>query len=312
MSEFIKIGNKVVAKPKGADYDLINGKVYDLKWDDWNGAPIFTENGELNLPKKVYKSKEDIIFNKRVLNYFNVTSANTTGVLLAGTKGTGKSVEAKVLAKESGLPIIIVDNEYPSQKLIQFFKSFNTPVCIIFDEIEKNRNTEKMLDFLDGIEKTTKKLVLMTCNDLQKVSIYMQDRCSRVRYLRKYTPDCNFEFLPELVKDMEIKNPKDVIKYITNNMVLPSMDNLYSLLTEIKLLEDTDISLDEIVKVMNISTKENKDCVSNLENNDTEYQWIKLEDFKKGILTQTTPNKACDEEYDEECDEEPINTSFSN
>lgn len=255
MSEFIKIGNKLVAKPKGADYDLINGKVYDLKWDDWERAPIFTENGELNLPKKVYKSKEDIIFNKRVLNYFNVTSANTTGVLLAGTKGTGKSVEAKVLAKESGLPIIIVDNSYPSQKLIQFFKSFNTPVCIIFDEIEKNRDTEKMLDFLDGIEKTTKKLVLMTCNDLQKVSTYMQDRCSRVRYLRKYTPDCNFEFLPELVKDMEIKNQEDVVKYITDNVVLPSMDNLYSLLTEIKLLENDNISLQDIVSVMNISTK---------------------------------------------------------
>lgn len=275
MSEFIKIGNKLVAKPKGADYDLINGKVYDLKWDDWNGAPVFTENGELNLPKKVYKSKEDIIFNKRVLNYFNVTSANTTGVLLAGTKGTGKSVEAKVLAKESGLPIIIVDNDYPSQKLIQFFKSFNTPVCIIFDEIEKNRDTEKMLDFLDGIEKTTKKLVLMTCNDLQRVSIYMQDRCSRVRYLRKYTPDCNFEFLPELVKDMEIKSQEDVVKYITNNVVLPSMDNLYSLLTEIKLLEDTDMSLDEIVRVMNINIKENKE----------------------GILTQAIPDKECDGEY---------------
>ena len=275
MSEFIKIGNKLVAKPKGADYDLINGKVYDLKWDEWNGAPIFTENGELNLPKKVYKSKEDIIFNKRVLNYFNVTSANTTGVLLAGTKGTGKSVEAKVLAKESGLPIIIVDNDYPSQKLIQFFKSFNTPVCIIFDEIEKNRDTEKMLDFLDGIEKTTKKLVLMTCNDLQRVSIYMQDRCSRVRYLRKYTPDCNFEFLPELVKDMEIKSQEDVVKYITNNVVLPSMDNLYSLLTEIKLLEDTDMSLDEIVRVMNINIKENKE----------------------GILTQAIPDKECDGEY---------------
>lgn len=255
MTEFLKIGNNIIAKPKGTDYDLINGKVYDLKWDDYEGRPIFTENGELNLPKKVYKSKEDIIFNKRVLTYFNNTSAITTGVMLAGVKGTGKSIEAKVLAQESGLPIIIIDNGYPSSRLVQFFKSFSTPVCVILDEVEKTRNTEKLLDFLDGIEKTAKKLVLMTCNELNKVSEYMQDRCSRVRYLRKYTVENNFEFLPEIIKDLCIKDGEKVQKYIEDNITLPSMDNLYSLLTEIKLFENDNIPLQDIVSVMNISTK---------------------------------------------------------
>lgn len=255
MTEFLKIGNNIIAKPKGTDYDLINGKVYDLKWDDYEGRPIFTENGELNLPKKVYKSKEDIIFNKRVLTYFNNTSAITTGVMLAGVKGTGKSIEAKVLAQESGLPIIIIDNGYPSSRLVQFFKSFSTPVCVILDEVEKTRNTEKLLDFLDGIEKTAKKLVLMTCNELNKVSEYMQDRCSRVRYLRKYTVENNFEFLPEIIKDLCIKDGGKVQKYIEDNITLPSMDNLYSLLTEIKLFENDNISLQDIVSIMNISTK---------------------------------------------------------
>ena len=255
MTEFLKIGNNIIAKPKGTDYDLINGKVYDLKWDDYEGRPIFTENGELNLPKKVYKSKEDITFNKRVLTYFNNTSAITTGVMLAGVKGTGKSIEAKVLAQESGLPIIIIDNGYPSSRLVQFFKSFNTPVCVILDEVEKTRNTEKLLDFLDGIEKTAKKLVLMTCNELNKVSEYMQDRCSRVRYLRKYTVENNFEFLPEIIKDLCIKDGEKVQKYIEDNITLPSMDNLYSLLTEIKLFENDNIPLQDIVSVMNISTK---------------------------------------------------------
>ena len=31
MTEFLKIGNNIIAKPKGTDYDLINGKVYDSK-----------------------------------------------------------------------------------------------------------------------------------------------------------------------------------------------------------------------------------------------------------------------------------------
>lgn len=119
-NEFIKIGEQIIAKPKGADYDLIPGKVYDLSWNRWEDSPIFKENGELNLPKKVYSTKTDDIFKKRIITYFNKANTNTTGVMLAGTKGTGKTVMAKILAKESGLPIIVVNPDYPEGKLIKF------------------------------------------------------------------------------------------------------------------------------------------------------------------------------------------------
>lgn len=255
MSEFIKIGDNIQAKPKGCDYDLIPGKVYDLNWNRMMGEVIFRENGELNLPKKVYQTKKDELFKKRVLNYFETANSNTTGVMLAGTKGTGKSIEAKVIARDSGLPIIIVNPEFPESRLTYFFKQFTTPVCIIFDEVEKAFDTDRMLDFLDGIEKTAKKLVLMTCNNLGKISDYMQDRCSRIRYLRTYTAESNLEFLPMIVEDLNIKNKKQVIKFVKDNIMLPSMDNLYSFLNEVKLLEDEDISLTDIIDVMNISTK---------------------------------------------------------
>lgn len=91
-NEFIKVGEQIIAKPKGADYDLIPGKVYDLSWNRWEDSPIFKENGELNLPKKVYSTKTDDIFKKRIITYFNKANTNTTGVMLAGTKGTGNSV----------------------------------------------------------------------------------------------------------------------------------------------------------------------------------------------------------------------------
>jgi hypothetical protein len=91
-NEFIKIGEQIIAKPKGTDYDLIPGKVYDLSWNRWEDSPIFKENGELNLPKKIYSTKTDDIFKKRIITYFNKANTNTTGVMLAGTKGTGNSV----------------------------------------------------------------------------------------------------------------------------------------------------------------------------------------------------------------------------
>lgn len=254
-NEFIKIGEQIIAKPKGADYDLIPGKVYDLSWNRWEDSPIFKENGELNLPKKIYSTKTDDVFKKRIITYFNKANTNTTGVMLAGTKGTGKTVMAKILAKESGLPIIVVNPDYPEDKLIKFFKSFTTPVCVLFDEVEKNFKTERMLDFLDGVEKTAQKLVIMTCNDLSQVSQYMQDRCSRVRYLRRYSPDENAAFLPMLADDFGIKNKEEVIKFCKENIKLLSMDNIVSFMSEVKMLEDEDISLQEIINIMNISTE---------------------------------------------------------
>lgn len=251
-AEFIKVGNNILPKPKGADYELINGGVYDLKWDRFEGRAIFTENGKLNLPDKVYELGEDITFKTRVLNNFNKND-KSVGIMLAGTKGTGKTMLAKVIAKESNLPIIIVDSQYPANRLVTFFKQFTTPVCIIFDEIEKNFDTSSMLDFLDGVEKTTKKLVLMTCNNLNRVSEYLQDRCSRVRYIRKYTPTDNLAFLPILIEDKQIKNTKKVEEFIKTKFKLPSIDNINAFLNEIKELEDEDISLDDIIKYMNIN-----------------------------------------------------------
>lgn len=251
-AEFIKVGNNILPKPKGADYELINGGVYDLKWDRFEGRAIFTENGKLNLPDKVYELKEDTIFKTRILNNFNKND-KSVGVMLAGTKGTGKTMLAKVIAKESNLPIIIVDSQYPANRLVTFFKQFTTPVCVIFDEIEKNFYTEGMLDFLDGVEKTTKKLVLMTCNELGKVSEYLQDRCSRIRYIRRYTPTDNLAFLPMLIEDKQIKDAKKVEEFIKTKFKLPSIDNINAFLNEIKELENEDISLDDIIKYMNIN-----------------------------------------------------------
>lgn len=178
---------------------------------------------------------------------------------------------AKILAKESGLPIIVVNPDYPEGKLIKFFKSFTTPVCVLFDEVEKNFKTEYMLDFLDGVEKTAQKLVIMTCNDLSKVSQYMQDRCSRIRYLRRYSPDENAAFLPMLADDFGIKNKEEVVKFCKDNIKLLSMDNIVSFMSEVKMLEDEDISLQEIINIMNISTENIPIKVSDTVEYDDEY-----------------------------------------
>lgn len=261
MAEFIKIGEEIVPKPKldGVSYNLINGKVYDLLYDRFEDKSYLRENGELNMPKKLYKLEDDDKFINRVLTYFNSeNSGKTTGVLLSGTKGTGKTMLSKRIALESNLPIIVVSTKHPMNCLNKFFKSFTIPVAIIFDEIEKNEplwNTKDLLGFLDGVESTAKKLVLMTCNDTYNIDKNLFDRCSRIRYYKEYKADSNSIFIRSMAEDKGVKNIDEVVTFITEKVKIKSFDNISSFLDEIVLFENT--TLEEIAEVMNISlTKE--------------------------------------------------------
>lgn len=255
MAEFIKAGNRIVNKPNGLDYDLVKGKVYDLEFDRMEGLSYLKENGDLNMPKKVYQIEKDIKFIDRVLKYFNSEkSSQTTGVLLSGTKGTGKTVLSKQLAMKSNLPIIVVSSNYPVQVMSEFFKKCSTEVCIIFDEIEKNKNywrTDDLLGFLDGVQSTCKKMVIMTCNSFGELNDNLFDRCSRVRYHRKYTDNSNVEFIREIAKDKGIRNVDAVTSFIVDYMMLKSFDNISSFLDEVLLNED--LTLEEVAENMNIT-----------------------------------------------------------
>lgn len=258
MSEFIKVGERIINKPTGLDYDLVNGKVYNLKWDRYNGVSYFEEDGSLSLPSKVCTTKSDDIFIKRVNTYFQKTSKLSTGVMLSGIKGTGKTVMAKVIAKNSNLPIIIVDEDYPTGRINDFFRKFETPVTIIFDEVDKHWDTENLLGWLDGVQTNAKKLVLFTCNNEDRVNDYLKDRCSRVRYIRHFEANDNARFLREILRDKGIAedNIENTYTFIVNNFGLLSIDNILSFIDEKLLFPE--LSNEEIFNDMNISSKRGK------------------------------------------------------
>ena len=252
MSQFIKDGTQIVPKPQGMDYDLIPGKVYNLNYKHgWTEYPYIEEDGVLDLPSKIYD--EDTFFIERILNTFN-TDTNNVGALLTGLKGSGKSLTAKVIAKKSGLPILVVSPSFPSSSLKDFFTTFETPVCVIFDEVDKNRkywDTEEMLNFLDGIQSTTKKLVVMTCNETCNLSDFVLDRCSRIKYFKEYN-GLTLNIIKEVVTNMLGKEDDELSDYINTFLKVKSFDNIIIYLKEIiaypdhdkyKLLDDMNITI---------------------------------------------------------------------
>lgn len=248
-----------MAIPNGMEYSLEPGKVYDLKIRKQWGEVVtqFTLNGEMNLPKKVFTTKKDSLFIKRVLHSFNKDEKNTTGVLLTGEKGTGKTVTAKVIAQQANLPIIVIHPETILAELSDFFKSFDDSVCILFDEVDKNFETRDLLTFLDGIQKTARKLVVMTANDSNRVDEFLKNRCSRVRYFRNYSmvEDAK-EYAEMIAKDRNLENIDEVVNFIVDSIKFPSIDNICSFIDEIVFTKEMQLTLDEVLYFMNINVDE--------------------------------------------------------
>ena len=252
-NSFIKYGESITPKPQGIDYELQVGKVYTLVSDPYGGDLHLKEDDDFIMPKKYYQSDADKRFCNKVVNTFKGTEKLTTGVLLSGLKGCGKTLMAKHIATMAGTPIIVVDKNVRSSDIENFFSRISIDVCVIFDELDKYWNTSYLLGFFDGVKPTGKKLVICTCNEESEVSDYLSDRCSRIRYKRNFeclTLDATLGILTDLLdEDKAI----DVASFISENVGVVSYDNVIVFAEEVK--NNPDVSLDEIFEDLNIEKK---------------------------------------------------------
>lgn len=260
--QFIKDKDQIVPMPKGLAYDLIGGKIYRLKSTKsmFSRTDMLIEDGELSIPNKVYYSKDEELIVKRVLHYHKETEKNTTGVMFYGKQGCGKTLLSKIIAKESGLPIIVVDPSFPTKNLMNFFTRFNTEVVVLFDELDKHCSkddywdTEDMLEFLDGVQETGKKLVIFTCNSDKVVNEFMKDRCGRIRYYKQFDT-LSHNMIVDIVKDNISDKDKvnDVVNFIENKLNIPSYDNVTAICKEVN--DWPDYSVEELIKDLNVELK---------------------------------------------------------
>ena len=262
MSEFLTDGKSVVPKPLGLDYDLEAGRIYRLKTKRSFMSKVTTleMDGNIKLPEKIHKSESEDLFIKRALKYHNETTNNTTGVMLYGKQGCGKTLFSKELAKESNLPIIIVDPTFDTRELLDFFTKFTTPVAILFDELDKHCGkddyweTKEFLEFLDGVQETCKKLVIFTCNNDDIVNDFLKNRCGRIRYYKYFGA-----LTSKQIKDVVTVTLNDVDKVehvstvIENEVKLPSYDNVLSICKEINDWPSYDIK--DLLKDLNVDIK---------------------------------------------------------
>ena len=123
----------------------------------------------------------------RILRTF-LDRPNSTGVMLNGEKGSGKTLLAKTLSIEAAkmdIPTIIINAAWTGDVFNKFLQDIEQPCVIMFDEFEKvynNEDQEAALTLLDGVF-PSRKLFVITCNDKWRVNEHMRNRPGRIYYM---------------------------------------------------------------------------------------------------------------------------------
>lgn len=188
MTYFLKHGNAFTVSTKDSMdlHEALPPGNYVIK-KSMQGLFLEAIDGFEN-PSKIYGNT--LKHASRILDTFS-RRPSSTGVMLAGEKGSGKTLLAKVIsnqAAQTGIPTIIINSPYCGDEFNSFLQMIEQPTIVMFDEFEKvypKEHQEHILTLLDGVF-PSKKLFILTCNDKWKIDANMRNRPGRVYYMMDF------------------------------------------------------------------------------------------------------------------------------
>lgn len=148
------------------------------------------ETSMLDDKSKVYGNGQKIV--ERILKSWEGRKQNT-GVLLAGEKGSGKTMTARSLAQQTlsqGKSVIVINSAFSGPSFTQFLSQIKEPIMVLFDEFEKvYRDTEVqegLLTLLDGMVNSNN-LFVFTVNQTGNLADPLLNRPGRILYRIDYS-----------------------------------------------------------------------------------------------------------------------------
>lgn len=189
---------------------------------------------------------------ERIWRTFKDRSAST-GVMLTGEKGSGKTLLAKhlsILGYAENMPTIVINSAWTGDSFNKLIQDIEQPSIVLFDEFEKVYNREeqeKMLTLLDGVY-ASKTLFVLTCNDKWRVDAHMRNRPGRIFYAVDFK-GLSEEFIRDYCNDL--LNNKTHIDQITKIATLFSEFNFDMLKALVEDMNRYDETPQEAMRLLN-------------------------------------------------------------
>ena len=189
----------------------------------------------------------------RILNTF-LKRDPSTGVLLNGEKGSGKTLLARTIsidAAKQGIPTLLINQAYNGDTFNKFLQDIEQPCVILFDEFEKvysDGEQESILTLFDGVF-PSKKLFVLTCNNKWRINEHMRNRPGRILYMLDFA-GLEVEFIEEYCQE-NLNNKAHIPSVCRLSSLFEqfNFDMLKALVEEMNMYDETP---QEVLKLLNI------------------------------------------------------------
>jgi SpoVK/Ycf46/Vps4 family AAA+-type ATPase len=258
----------VVSLNEETALDELPQRIYAVRYDENMGFYLEITKDELVVPKKIYGDVYKRV--EKCLKTYQDRTAST-GILLTGDKGTGKTLLMSILANrvinELNMPVILVKEPYAGSDFTTFIEHIGE-CCLVLDEFGKMYQAHKhdegvqqsaLLSLMDGVDKT-KRLIIITENREYDINEFILNRPSRVYYHFRYNK-LDEKSITDYCEDFEVNAAmvEEIIELSRRSRIF-SFDMLQTIVEEYLRFGS---NIEEIITELNIEIRE--DAKSKLE-----------------------------------------------
>lgn len=254
MGDLVLIANDSMTVPK------LEAATYLICFNDRIGYHL-KKVEPLKLPSKVYGDNPDLV--EKVLKLFEDEVGRTSGVMLYGEKGTGKTmtaVGACIEANERGYPVLLLQSQFYGSDFNDFMAKIEDSCLVFIDEFEKVFDTQDSINqtlmLLDGAVKTHK-LFILTSNSALETSDsmkYLVNRPSRVFYSIYYGTMEDSVIQEYLDDNLQYQNYREDIIALKRSFKIFTIDILKAIVAEINRYGHTEKPFTQLINHLNVKT----------------------------------------------------------
>lgn len=254
MGDLVLIANDSMTVPK------LEAATYLICFNDRIGYHL-KKVEPLKLPSKVYGDNPDLV--EKVLKLFEDEVGRTSGVMLYGEKGTGKTmtaVGACIEANERGYPVLLLQSQFYGSDFNDFMAKIEDSCLVFIDEFEKVFDTQDSINqtlmLLDGAVKTHK-LFILTSNSALETSDsmkYLVNRPSRVFYSIYYGTMEDSVIQEYLDDNLQYQNYREDIVALKRSFKIFTIDILKAIVSEVNRYGHTEKPFTQLINHLNVKT----------------------------------------------------------